>query len=776
MTRSATQPDVNALLTDLTDPQREAVAHVDGPLLVLAGAGSGKTRVITRRVANLVLGVGIPPWNVLAITFTNKAAGEMRDRVGQLVTERQARAVTVSTFHSLCARILRRYAEQMSLPPGFSIYDTADQTRTVKRALEDLEISTSNFQPSTILSTISSAKNELLDAESYTLTADDYYTRQVAKIYRRYEQQLQRHHALDFDDLLLWTVRLLREHEAVLAELREHYQYLLIDEYQDTNHAQFILAHTLAGEHRNLCATGDPDQSIYSWRGADIRNILEFESHYPDAKVVRLEQNYRSTKRIIAAADQLIQNNRTRKHKSLWTENEPGDAIRVIACQDERAEANGVVEWFTDLRAAHDLPWSSFAVFYRTNSLSRVVEEALLQEGVPYLVARGTAFYDRKEIKNAVAYLRVIANPADEINLLRIINTPARGISNQTVKSLQAHAADHHLSLTAACGQATEVTSLNARARTSVTSFDGAVSRWRRLAGADAGLDQDIPPPGPNTPVPDTLRGFVELLLVESGLERLYRNDKQDPDQERVANLGELLSAAQQFELDYEDEGEEDGRQETGDGRSLAGKLHGFLERISLVSDVDALDPDQGAATLMTLHAAKGLEFPVVAIIGVEDGLLPHHQAQTHDAQLEEERRLCFVGITRAQHHLTLSHARVRTVFGQIQPAIPSRFLDELPDDAVERTEESSAGDSFLEDPHGQFGDSQREEAATLAGDWPPGAMVHHPDFGPGRVINVMATGAHTRAKIDFEDVGVKTLILQYAKLERRSDGAVASE
>ncbi len=770
MSPSATKPESNDLLTDLTDPQREAVTHVDGPLLVLAGAGSGKTRVITRRVAHLIIGVGIPPWHVLAITFTNKAAGEMRDRVGHLISPGQARAVTVSTFHSLCARILRRYAETMSLPPGFSIYDTSDQTRAIKQVLDELEISTANFQPSTVLGTISHAKNELIDAEAYAQDANDYYTRQVARIYRRYEQTLLRHHALDFDDLLFWMVRLLREHADVLGELRQRYQYLLIDEYQDTNHSQFILAHALAGEHRNLCATGDPDQSIYSWRGADIRNILEFETHYPDAKVVRLEQNYRSTKRIIAGADHLIRNNRHRKHKSLWTENEAGDAIRVIASNDERSEARSIIDWFTSLRAAHNLPWSDFAIFYRTNSLSRVLEESLLQAAVPYQIARGTAFYDRQEIKNAVAYLRVIINPADEINLLRIINTPARGISNQTVKSLQAHAAARQLSFADALIEAPAVASINARAQTAVTSFDSALTTWRRMAGLDVAAGMPARRSASGTPAPDTLRGFVETLLIESGLERHYRSDKKDPEQERLANLGELLSAAQQFEMEYEDNLEVDGQESAGTDMTLAGKLTAFLERISLVSDVDAIDTEQGAVTLMTLHAAKGLEFPGVAIVGVEDGLLPHSQSQVDSIQIEEERRLCFVGITRAQRHLTLSHARSRTVFGRVQPTIPSRFLDELPDDAVDRSDGSPTTDPFLDDEYSQIGASQRHEAAALAGQWPPGAIVHHPQFGPGRVMKITAAGTQTRAQIDFEDAGVKTLVLQYAKLERRSD------
>ena len=754
------------LLSDLTEPQIEAVTHVDGPLLVLAGPGSGKTRVITRRIAHLVLRVGIAPWNVLAITFTNKAAGEMRDRVAELVSARQARAITIATFHSLCARLLREYAERLGLPPGYSIYDTADQKRAMKQVLNDLEINSKNFPPATMLATISNAKNELLNATAYEAQAKDFYTRTVAKVYKKYEQTLERNQALDFDDLLLKTVELLKKHPDVLAELRARYQYVLIDEYQDTNHAQFMIANALASGHQNLCATGDPDQSIYGWRGANIRNILDFESQYSEAKVVRLEQNYRSTRQILAAADALIQHNSARKHKTLWTENDHGEPVTVMRCRDERHEAARLVRAFEQMHDQEQVGWGQMAVFYRINSLSRVIEDAFRDAGIPYQIARGTAFYDRKEIKDAVAYLRVVANPADEVNLLRVINNPTRGISDKTIKAMQAYALANVLPMDSVIGQPQKLTAITSRAQNAVGKFGSMVDAWRKLAGIEAegaAIEQAA-----DAKAQLSLRGFVERVLRDSGLEAFYRNDKSDPDQERLANLGELVTSAQQFEESYALEIELDGDGHTPD---LAEKLLAFLERISLVADVDSVDPDQGAVTLMTLHAAKGLEFPVVAMVGVEDGMLPHERAQREDDGVEEERRLCFVGMTRAMRRLVLSYAKYRTVFGQTAPTIPSRFLQEIPEDVVEAVdaaeEDGDDGGDFGRTVGGGVGEGQRRVATKEALRFPVGSLVRHPQFGLGRVKEVTPMGAHTRAKVDFNTAGRKTLILQYARLER---------
>ena len=737
--------DLDALLADLTEPQREAVLHVEGPLLVLAGPGSGKTRVITRRIAHLVLGVGIAPWNVLAITFTNKAAGEMRQRVGQMLSPRQARAMPITTFHSLCARLIREFGDRLGLDPRFSIYDTADQQRAMKQALESLDMSTSNFPPAKVLATISNAKNELLDPETYASVASDFYHRKVAQAYRKYESILRQNNALDFDDLLLMTVQLLRQHADVLEQLQERHQYILIDEYQDTNHAQFVIANTLAGKRQNICATGDPDQSIYRWRGADIRNILDFETHYPDAKVVRLEQNYRSTKNILAAADGLIRHNVRRKHKALWTENEPGDPVTIVVCPTEREEARWVVDQFCQLHDMERIPWSSMAVFYRVNSLSRAIEDELRHRGIPYQIARGTAFYERKEIKDAVAYLRAISNPADEVNLLRIINTPARGISSATIKALQAHAAAHHTTLPQLLDNPQQVTTLNPRAISAVSRFGAQLEAWRKVTER-----MDV-----------TLRSFLEQVLRESGLESFYAADDNDPDEDRAMNLGELVSSAQQFEdeLEFADMSQ--------DESTLGRRLQAFLERISLVSDVDSVDADQGSVTLMTLHAAKGLEFPVVAITGVEEGLLPHDRAVAEAEEVEEERRLCFVGVTRAMQRLYLTCTQRRTVFGQTLPTTPSRFLRELPRETVVTQElDDFVGDVFAGESRFGVAAEQRRRAAEDARMYPPGTRVRHPQFGIGRVLNVSPAGAHTRARIEFGSVGIKTLVLQYARLE----------
>lgn len=734
------------LLHDLTEPQREAVTHVDGPLLVIAGPGSGKTRVITRRIAYLVRDAHIAPWNVLAITFTNKAAGEMRERVGELLSEKQANATTIATFHSLCARLIRIYAERLGLPPGYSIYDTSDQKAAMKQALSDLEVSKSNFSPAAVLGEISNAKNELIDEEAYAQSAGDFYSRTIARLYTKYQQILTRNHALDFDDLLIKTVHLFRDHADILAELRDRYQYVLIDEYQDTNRAQFMIANALAREHTNLCATGDPDQSIYAWRGANIRNILDFESHYPDAKVVRLEQNYRSTPQILGAADALIRNNRGRKHKELFTTNEGGSPVRVLTCRDERQEAKEIVDRFNEHHIRDGAAWSSMAVFYRMNSLSRVMEDAFRDAGIPYQIARGTAFYERKEIKDLVAYLRTIANAADEVNLFRIINLPTRGISKKTIEAMQAYALANNVSIDRVLDEPMQLTNVTTRAQSALTKFGSIVRNWRNSAGITASsLDESALLMQPD------LRTFVENVIRESGLHEHYGKDKSDPDQERLANLGEFVTFAQQFDEDYEEEYARDG------GIPLGEKLVALLEKVSLVSDADAVDSSSGVVTLMTLHAAKGLEYPVVAMVGVEDGLLPHERAEKETGDVEEERRLMFVGITRAMGTLYLSQARYRTVFGRTQPTIPSRFLKEIPEEYLELEDLASdglAGDDRL------MGGSRGD----LAEKYSPGTLLRHPKFGLGRVLDVNAVGASTRARVHFNIAGPRTLILEYAK------------
>ncbi|MDB5296089.1 MAG: pcrA, partial [Phycisphaerales bacterium] len=496
--------DTNALLTDLTEPQRQAVQHVDGPLLIVAGAGSGKTRVITRRVAYLI-GQGIPAYAILAITFTNKAAGEMKERVGH-VLGRPVRDFgrldqqwpTICTFHSLCLRILRHYSQQVGLGASFSVYDSADQTKLIKEALKSAELSSENFAPGPVHATISNAKNQLITAEQFAGNARDFYHRTVARIYTKYQALLKQNNALDFDDLMMRTVLAFRDVPGLLDEMQERYPYILIDEYQDTNHAQYVLAHSLALKHRNLCVVGDPDQSIYAWRGADLKNILDFETDYPDATVVRLEQNYRSTKTILAIASELIAKNIRRKDKSLWTENAAGDKAEVYLCQDEHDEADQVMR---RLRAFNEqgVPWSDMAVFYRMNSLSRVMEESLFRNKVPYQIARGVEFYNRKEIKDTLAYLRVIANPADEVNLSRIANVPTRGLGDASLKQVIAYGVGRQMSLFEALGEAPKIPGVSARAAGAAKRFVDLIYKWRALAGLE-GVGEAILSPSPRIP------------------------------------------------------------------------------------------------------------------------------------------------------------------------------------------------------------------------------------------------------------------------------------
>jgi DNA helicase-2/ATP-dependent DNA helicase PcrA len=724
----------DSLLEDLTEPQRAAATHVDGPLLIIAGAGSGKTRVLTRRVAYLI-GQGIPATSILAITFTNKAAGEMKQRIGALL-DRPLRDFgrldqpwpIICTFHSLCLRILRHYAAQVSLPTNFSVYDSSDQTKLVKEAMQILQISSTNFTPGTVHGTISNAKNQLVSAEDFARTAHDFYNKTVARVYAKYQELLKQNNALDFDDLLLKTADAFRRHQTVLHELQDRFQYLLIDEYQDTNHAQYVIAHALAMRQRNICVVGDPDQSIYAWRGADIKNILEFERDYPDARVVRLEQNYRSTKRILRIASELISRNTQRKEKGLWTENSAGEPAQLLLCQDEHDEASQVMQRLRNLHDGHHYAWSQMAIFYRMNSLSRVMEDALRRASVPYQIARGVEFYNRKEIKDVLAYLRVISNPSDEVSLSRIANVPTRGLGDAALKHMSAWAVAHGVSLVDAMENADQIPAVSTRAAGGARRFVELVKSWRALAQART-----------------TIRDLMEDVVRRSGLEILLKKEGGDEQAER-SNVDELISSAAEY-----------------DQENPEGTLEDYLATISLMSDVDHMKGAGGAVTLMTLHAAKGLEFPVVAMIGLEEGVLPHSRAQESPLELEEERRLCFVGITRAQERLILSRATVRTVRGLRNRTVPSPFLYEMPADefqTVDRTGLSDFGDR----------DEQREtdyfSARETAGQFRRGQRVRHPTFGIGRIADISNMGSQTRAVVEFNSAGRKTLILQYARLE----------
>lgn len=762
-------PALDASLFDgLTDAQREAVEHLDGPLLVLAGPGSGKTTVVTRRVANLIAN-GIPAWQILALTFTNKAAGEMAGRIDAMLPEDLPgrRGLTVTTFHSFCARMLRRYAPDAGIAQRFSIYDAADQRDAIKRALQQAQMSSKNWTPAAVGAAISNAKNRLLDATMFMQEASDFYTRSIAKAYIAYEKILESNDALDFDDLLLVTARLLKENPGVREELQARYQYLLIDEYQDTNHAQFTIAHQLASEHQNICVVGDPDQSIYGWRGADIRNILEFEQNYASARVVPLGQNFRSTGHIVAAAAGLIEHNKRRKSKRLYTEQAEGATPHVATCIDERHEANIIARQMRQRHDDENIAWKEMAVLYRINALSRVLEDAMREARVPHVIARGTAFYDRKEIKDALAYLRLLINPNDEISLRRIINTPTRGIGKTTLDRVEAAALARGLHYSDALRDAGMIEGLSARAVAAIQKFIGMVDMWRALGSnpqeqaeafdagstASAGLL-------PGAPVP--LADLVDTVIRESGLEDALKKSRSDEDADRLENLAELVSAATQFEPVFDDGGEAEPEPHP---RSTLDELAAFLESIALVSDADAIDPDSGAVTLMTLHTAKGLEFDTVAVAGLEEGLLPHSRAATSEFELEEERRLCFVGMTRAKRQLLMTRAMSRTHRGLRERTIPSQFLGELPSEHVEMT--NLADDFAYDQRSGQdddWGDWRYDEDGSHGG-LTAGMMVRHPTFGVGRVEAITPRPRGSAARVNFQSVGTKTLLLEYAKL-----------
>jgi len=790
--RASIEPQFSPLFEDLTDPQAEAVLHTEGPVLVLAAAGSGKTRVITRRIAYLV-GLGVPSWRILALTFTNKSAGEMRERVTTLLSGAgySTRGLTVTTFHSLCARLLRRYAEHAGLKPEFSIYDSADQIALLKRVLEALSLSSSNWPPRSVLSAISDAKNKLVDADAFALGATDFYARTIAKVYSGYQNALRAASAVDFDDLLVRTAVLLRTVPHVRDECRARWKHLLIDEYQDTNHAQFVIASMLAGEPGpggpgpNICVVGDPDQAIYGWRGADIGNILDFEEHYPGCRVIALGENFRSTTHVLGAADALIRRNRRRKHKDLFTRRAGGEKVEVAYCRDEQHEAALVADWF---RARHEhsgegsgveagLAWRDMAVFYRTNALSRVVEDAMRAANIPYTVARGTAFYEREEIKSALAYLRLVANPADDVSLGRIVNVPTRGLGSTTISRLEVHAGDLGVPVLEALRGVSrgEIAGLTARAASSATKFVEMIDAW---TGSGSFLGQGVP---------GSLADLVERVIRESGLEAMYRAQaqagKSETDLDRLDNLSELVSSARQFEAEFD--GAADPAAEPDPLDPLAGYappllslLRAYLESIALIADADAIDPAQGAVTLMTLHAAKGLEFGAVAVVGLEEGLLPHSRAAESEAQLEEERRLCFVGITRAMRRLLLTSARYRTIRGLSERTIPSRFLGELGEQHVtvsDRTDPlaglDESGWERAEDQSSSIArQSERSQRGPGGGDasrqFPTGARVRHPQFGLGTIRSVIG-GGNARAVVEFSSVGTKTLVLEYARLQR---------
>jgi len=735
------------LLDGLNPAQYEAVTHAEGPLLVVAGAGSGKTRVLTHRIAHLIRDHQVSPFEILAITFTNKAAGEMRERVGRLVGP-VAQRMWVSTFHSACVRILRRDAHLLGYPSAFTIYDQADAVRLTGYVIRDLDLNPKQFPPRSVHARISAIKNEGVSAADFTEEASVITERKVADVFTEYQARLRRAGAMDFDDLLGVTVELFRVHPEVLDHYRQRFRHVLVDEYQDTNPVQNDLVMLLGEDHRNVCIVGDTDQSIYAFRAADIRNILEFETTFPDATVVVLEQNYRSSQNILDAANAVIANNAHRKPKDLWSDSGAGEQIVRFQGEDEGDEAQWIAHRLSTLHTGGDTRWSDMAVFYRTNAQSRVLEEAMMRGGIPYRVVGGPRFYDRKEIKDAVAYLKAVVNPTDEVSVKRVVNVPKRGVGDQTVGRLEAFSRSHQLSFLDALRQ-----------------WDEAGVAARSARGIESFLDiiDDLA-----TRVTESPGRLLDDILDRTGYRAELEADGSIEAEGRLENLSELIGVADDFETVAE-----------------------FLESVSLVADTDQLpdgdDPADTGVVLMTLHAAKGLEFPVVFLAGLEEGVFPHQRALTDPAELEEERRLCYVGITRAEQRLHLSHAWCRSLYGATAYNPPSRFLGEIPAELItdDPASRSTSGRSSMRAggwestswrPRGR--DTLEQRATRPA---PPkgsgahllgidvGDDVRHGKWGDGIVLRVEGAGDKAEAVVRFPDVGEKRLLLAWAPLEKVS-------
>ncbi len=779
------------LTEELTEAQMAAVRHVDGPLLILAGPGSGKTRVVTHRIANL-LDIGVPARQILALTFTNKAADEMKRRVAQLAP---MAAVWMSTFHRFCARLLREYGPHVGLPENYTIYDTSDSLQALRHTLEVLDLDLTHTTPERVQSAISWAKNNLMGPEQYEPRRGSPIGQIVAQVYPAYQKRLLQSGAVDFDDILLHTATLLRENPEIRRRLDERYRYILVDEYQDTNLAQYTIVRAMSVDYPNLAVTGDPDQSIYGWRGANLNNILDFEHDYPNVKIVRLEQNYRSTKRILRVADRLIGFNKRRKAKGLFTDNAEGKAVRLVFHPSQKDEAEQIAATIeAEMRAGRRRP-RDFAVFYRTNALSRSLEFALREYGIPYQMVNGLEFYQRKEIKDILAYLHLLNNPRDNVALLRVINTPPRGIGRGTIERLVEHADGRGLTLLDAAREAGLIGGLNKKAAVGVAKFVSLFDHLRESATA---------------PVEE----IIGRVLGESGYQAFLKESEDEEDQERLANIEELLTAAREFD----------------EAHGESGGLEAFLEQAALVNDTDAWEVDDDRVTLMTVHAAKGLEFPVVFLIALEEGIFPHERSRNDEQQLEEERRLLFVAITRAKEELQLSRACYRHYRGQLRPTVPSAFLIELPQEELDfeqpkavmppevfSSESFGAGqiaEDFSEaiDPTTDEGDMEfppREPvrggtaavadlagrlttaaelaartgetavaaAASMANPQPEaqrispevfhqGMVVKHPEYGLGKIVALSGSGAKRKATVMFASAaGEKRFLLVHSPL-----------
>ncbi|TKJ13405.1 DNA helicase PcrA [Bacillus subtilis] len=734
----------NQLLSGLNPVQQEAVKTTDGPLLLMAGAGSGKTRVLTHRIAYLMAEKHVAPWNILAITFTNKAAREMKERVESILGP-GADDIWISTFHSMCVRILRRDIDRIGINRNFSILDTADQLSVIKGILKERNLDPKKFDPRSILGTISSAKNELTEPEEFSKVAGGYYDQVVSDVYTDYQKKLLKNQSLDFDDLIMTTIKLFDRVPEVLEFYQRKFQYIHVDEYQDTNRAQYMLVKQLAERFQNLCVVGDSDQSIYRWRGADITNILSFEKDYPNAGVILLEQNYRSTKRILRAANEVIKNNSNRKPKNLWTENDEGIKISYYRGDNEFGEGQFVAGKIHQLHSSGTRKLSDIAILYRTNAQSRVIEETLLKAGLNYNIVGGTKFYDRKEIKDILAYLRLVSNPDDDISFTRIVNVPKRGVGATSLEKIASYAAMNGLSFFQAIQQV-DFIGVSAKAANALDSFRQMIENLTNM--------QDYL----------SITELTEEILDKTEYREMLKAEKSIEAQSRLENIDEFLSVTKNFEQKSEDK-----------------TLVAFLTDLALIADIDQLDQQEeesggkDAITLMTLHAAKGLEFPVVFLMGLEEGVFPHSRSLMEEAEMEEERRLAYVGITRAEQELYLTNAKMRTLFGRTNMNPESRFIAEIPDDLLENLnekKETRAPSARKMQPRRGPVSRPVSYASKTGGDtlnWAVGDKAGHKKWGTGTVVSVKGEGEGTELDIAFPSpVGVKRLLAAFAPIEKQ--------
>lgn len=749
-------------LEDLNPVQRQAVEHREGPLLILAGAGSGKTRVLTYRIAHLIA-QGVEPWHILAITFTNKAAQEMRDRVYSLVGS-EGRGLWVATFHSACVRILR---SEIGYLPGYSrsfvIYDSGDQLALIKSCMKELNLDEKKFAPRAIESVISDAKNKLLTPEDFSRRAKDYFEQKAERVYELYQKKLLANNALDFDDIIMLTVRLFRENPEVLSQYQDKFRYILVDEYQDTNHAQYALVNLLAKKYRNLCVVGDDDQSIYMFRGADVQNILDFERDYPEAKTLKLEQNYRSTKSILQAANSVVQNNTERKEKSLWTENEDGQPIVYYVADNEHDEARYMGERIQRLLNVEGRKFNEFAVLYRTNAQSRVIEERFMKEGIPYRIFSGLKFYERMEIKDILAYLRILHNPADQVSFSRVLNVPKRGLGESTLEKILDYANEQEMPVLDAIMEADYIPELQSRAKKPLLAFAHLMQELRALAAGESSVTK-----------------LVEEVLKRTGYWDNLVGDKSPEAEARLENLREFLSVTAEY--DEKADNYETAVVQEGIEDALVPGLAGFLEQVSLVAQIDSLDQADDAVVMMTIHSAKGLEFPVVFLGGMEEGIFPSSRSMLDPVLLAEERRLCYVAITRARERLYLAYAQQRMIYGRTQYNRPSEFFQEIPTHVLVDRDPIDPPPTRAQKPHS----AAARPAATPSGgpspwrtgertignpvqdapgvDYKVGEKVEHAKFGKGVIVAIKGEGSSAELSVVFGGE-IKKLMAEYARL-----------